>query len=160
MNIAPTDRTFIVLAFARRAADARHDRQVTTEHILYGLVMEGSGIAANLLHNLGITFSLPRDTIPRAHDSDTLCEDGRAEYRNLSGEAKTFMKAAQAEGIRCREMWPKPDPPFAWIGTEHLLMALTEKSSTAGGEVLRREVAKLKMSPEDLHQEVMALIFG
>ena len=49
-----TDRARKVMALAREEAKRFNHEYIGTEHILLGLVKEGSGVAANVLQNLDI----------------------------------------------------------------------------------------------------------
>ena len=49
-----TDRARKVINLARQEAERLGHEFIGTEHILLGLVKEGSGVAANVLENLGI----------------------------------------------------------------------------------------------------------
>ena len=47
-----TDRAKKVMSLARQEAQKFNHEYIGTEHILLGLVQEGSGVAANVLKNL------------------------------------------------------------------------------------------------------------
>src|SRR5437660_12052296 len=49
-----TDRARKVMSFARQEAERFNHDYIGTEHVLLGLVKEGSGVAANVLENLDI----------------------------------------------------------------------------------------------------------
>ena len=49
-----TDRAKKVMSFARQEAQKFNHEYIGTEHILLGLVQEGSGVAANVLKNMSI----------------------------------------------------------------------------------------------------------
>src|SRR5262245_66090042 len=49
-----TDRAKKVMSFARQEAMKFNHEYIGTEHILLGLVQEGSGVAANVLKNMNI----------------------------------------------------------------------------------------------------------
>ena len=49
-----TDRARKVMALARKEAQRFNHDFIGTEHILLGLIQEGSGAAANVLKNLGV----------------------------------------------------------------------------------------------------------
>src|SRR5437773_2220662 len=51
-----TDRARKVMGLARQEAQRFNHEYIGTEHILLGLVEEGSGVAANVLKNLDIGF--------------------------------------------------------------------------------------------------------
>ena len=49
-----TDRARKVMAYARQEAQRFNHDYIGTEHILLGLIKEGSGVAANVLRNLDV----------------------------------------------------------------------------------------------------------
>jgi len=49
-----TDRARKVMALANQEAQRFNHEYVGTEHVLLGLVKEGQGVAANVLHNLSV----------------------------------------------------------------------------------------------------------
>src|SRR6266487_933347 len=49
-----TDRARKVMQLANQEAQRLHHEYIGTEHILLGLVKEGSGVAANVLKNLDV----------------------------------------------------------------------------------------------------------
>jgi ATP-dependent Clp protease ATP-binding subunit ClpC len=153
VEIVCTDRTFKVIALARSVANARHADDITTQDILYGLVMEGSGIAANLLRKMAVNLTGPL-RIKWTHDK------ARAELASLRGEAKDLLQRAETEAWECRKRWPKNDPPFAWIGTEHILLAITTGNNETGTQRLQQELNDVGCSMQELREEILQLILG
>ena len=49
-----TDRSRHVMALANRESQRLNLEYIGTEHVLLGLVEEGSGVVANVLRNLGV----------------------------------------------------------------------------------------------------------
>ena len=52
-----TDRAKKVMNLARQEAQRFNHEYLGTEHVLLGLVQEGSGVAANVLKNMGIDLN-------------------------------------------------------------------------------------------------------
>ena len=61
-----TDRARIVLQLANQEAQRFNHEYIGTEHILLGLVHEGSGVAANVLKNMGIDLHKTRLEVEKA----------------------------------------------------------------------------------------------
>ena len=158
MKTLPTLRTYRVLAFASDAAYARRAKCILAEHILHGLIMEGHGMVAEVLRNAGVTLNLPRRQIDSKEDYDSLLATGHAVRSELRGEAKQLMAWAAEEAKECREKLAEPGPPFARIGPEHVLLALTKAESTTGGRVLKQQIAKVRLTPADLRQQLLERI--
>ena len=55
-----TDRARKVMSFARQEAERFNHDYIGTEHVLLGLVKEGSGVAANVLENLEVDLEKVR----------------------------------------------------------------------------------------------------
>ena len=62
-TIIPTSRVRKVLRMAVRTANAPGTESVGTEHILLALMLEGDGIAAHILNDVGVTPDLIRTAI-------------------------------------------------------------------------------------------------
>ncbi len=58
-----TKRARRALAIAQQEAQRLHHNYIGTEHLLLGLLLEGEGIAAEILKNLGLDLEELRTTI-------------------------------------------------------------------------------------------------
>src|SRR5436305_4582328 len=58
-----TERAKKVLTLAQEEAERSHHSYIGTEHLLLGLLREGEGLAAKVLHNLGVDINKVRATI-------------------------------------------------------------------------------------------------
>ena len=58
-----TDRAKKVMSFARQEAMKFNHEYIGTEHILLGLVQEGSGVAANVLKNMTVDLEKIRHEV-------------------------------------------------------------------------------------------------
>ena len=71
-----TDRARKVMQLANQEAQRFNHEYIGTEHILLGLVKEGSGVAANVLKNLDIDLRKIRLEIgKKAPGGDSVCID-------------------------------------------------------------------------------------
>src|SRR6267142_1626896 len=92
-----TDRARKVMQLAHQEAQRFCHEYIGTEHILLGLVKEGSGVTANVLKNL---------------DIDLLLEDVREEVHNLLGhslEPEEQPVLPTSERLTCAESHPTPE---------------------------------------------------
>jgi ATP-dependent Clp protease ATP-binding subunit ClpC len=101
-----TDRSRKVVAFASAAAVA-DDADLGSEHVLIGLLREGSGVAAHALMALGIST----EAVVEATHTVSSTADGREVYR-----------AALKEAFKLGHNY---------VGTEHLLLAIAASNCTA-----------------------------
>jgi hypothetical protein len=67
-NIPYTPRVKKVLAFAQREAQSLNHTHVGTEHILLGILIEGDGVAARVLKQLGVDSEQARQAVLRELD--------------------------------------------------------------------------------------------
>ena len=60
-----TDRARKVMNLAKQEAQRLNHEYIGTEHVLLGLIQEGSGVAASVLKNLGIDLKKIRSEIEK-----------------------------------------------------------------------------------------------
>jgi four helix bundle protein len=138
-----TDRARKVMALANQEAQRFNHEFIGTEHILLGLVKEGSGVGATVLKNLGV------------------------DLKRLRGEVEKLVKS----GPNMVTMGKLPQTPRAkrvveyaieearalghnYVGTEHLLLGLLRETDGIAAQVLTNLGLKL----EDVRQEVLNLL--
>jgi ATP-dependent Clp protease ATP-binding subunit ClpC len=113
MNYNFTDRVRTVLAMAREEAVSRRHAQITTEHVLKGLLQEGEGVGAEVLRELGVDLQLLSTTLDqRAPEGQA--EGGIHELPYTTG-AKKMLEYAMAESRKLNH---------SYVGSEHLLLGL------------------------------------
>src|SRR3974377_582282 len=138
-----TDRARKVMALANQEAQRFNHEYIGTEHILLGLVKEGSGVGATVLKNLDI------------------------DLRKVLLEDEKLVKS----GPDMVTMGKLPQPPRAkkvieyaieearnlghnYVGTEHLLLGLLREKEGVAAQVLMNLGLKL----EDVREEVLTLL--
>ena len=84
------DRAKKVMSFARQEAQKFNHEYIGTEHILLGLVQEGSGVAANVLKNMSIDLEKVR------HEVEKIVKTGP----NDGHDGPAAVHAARQEGAR------------------------------------------------------------
>jgi ATP-dependent Clp protease ATP-binding subunit ClpA len=137
-----TDRARKVMGYARQEAERLGHGYVGTEHVLLGLVKEGSGVAANVLEKLGVDLDGARAEVEKR------VEKGSAENPSqipFSRNARKVLDYAvdEARGLGHR-----------YVGTEHLLLGLLRQEKGKAAEVLLSLGVKL----EDVRREVVELL--
>jgi phosphoserine / homoserine phosphotransferase len=111
-----TPRTKQALMLAAKEAKAFHHTYIGTEHILLGLMLEGDGVAALVLKNLGVNVEQTRKEILRELDPNFGLSDKELESLALaSGQEQTLLKHSRAvqqtivtldmEGVLTPEIW-------------------------------------------------------
>ncbi|HYT92924.1 MAG TPA: Clp protease N-terminal domain-containing protein, partial [Gemmataceae bacterium] len=108
-----TDRAREVMQLANQEAQRFNHEYIGTEHILLGLVKEGSGVAANALNNLGIELRKIRQEIEK------IVQPG-PETINL-GKVPQTPRAKKVIDFALEEA---RNFNHDYVGTEHLLLGL------------------------------------
>ena len=143
-----TDRARKVIALARQEAERLNNDYIGTEHVLMGLIKEGSGVASNILENLNIdpekvlfeiekvvqagTNMVTMGQLPFTPRTKKMLEYSLEEMRNLGHN---------------------------YIGTEHLLLGLIRENDSEAAQVMlsmgieldkvRKEVLKILGAEND-----------
>ena len=115
-----TEKANQALNLAIEAAQQLGHTYIGTEHIVLGLLREGSGVAASVMGARGVTAAQYEEKIAEV--------ESRGEYTRLTPadftpRAKTAMETSMAEAARMQH---------GYVGTEHILLAvLRDESSVA-----------------------------
>lgn len=134
-----TDRSRKVMQLANREAQKLDHEYLGSEHILLGLCVEGSGVGANVLKNLGIDAGAIRKHIVRGVPIVTM---GKLPMTPRAKKViELSMESAQALHHH-------------YVGTEHLLIGLANEEQSAGATML----ASLGATPEAVMAEVLRVL--
>jgi ATP-dependent Clp protease ATP-binding subunit ClpA len=128
-----TDRARRVVVLAQEEARLLHHNYIGTEHILLGLIVEGSGVGAKALEQLGITPAAARAEV-------TEIIGGRSPGDIPSGHIPFTPRAKQVLELSLREALTLG---HNYIGTEHILLGLVREAEGVGAQVLVRLGATL-----------------
>lgn len=135
-----TDRARKVMVLARDEAQRFSHEYIGTEHILLGLVREGSGTAANVLRNLGVDMNKIRREVERlVQHGPPMVTLGQLPS---TPRAKKVFEFALAEASELGHNY---------IGTEHLLLGLIREQDGIAAQVLCNIGLKL----EEVREEIM-----
>ncbi|MBI4576833.1 MAG: ATP-dependent Clp protease ATP-binding subunit [Planctomycetes bacterium] len=138
-----TDRARKVMGLARQEAQRFNHEYIGTEHILLGLVQEGSGVAANVLKNLGVELTKIRHEVERIVQSGpSMVTMGQLPF---TPRAKKVLELSVEEASNLGHNY---------IGTEHLLLGLIRENDGVAAQVLLNMGLKL----EDVRDEVLELL--
>ena len=119
------------------AEEMRHN-YVGTEHILYGLVKEGSGVAATALNECGVTEDALREKLESINGTMSLVELTPDDF---TPRTKRVLRAAVIISSKTG---------YTYVGTEHLLLAILSESDSYAVAFLE----ELGVSVERLAQAV------
>jgi len=138
-----TDRARKVMALANQEAQRFNHEYIGTEHILLGLVKEGSGVGANVLKNLDVDIKKLRLEVEKLVKSGPdMVTMGKLPH---TPRAKKVIEYAIEEARSLNHNY---------IGTEHILLGLLRETEGIAAQVLMNLGLKL----EDVRQEVLNLL--
>ena len=115
---------------------------VGTEHILYGLVKEGTGIASKVLENQNIT---PDAVLEKIEELVGIGEQKNTGTMGLTPRTKRVIENAFREAKRLNS---------EYIGTEHLLIGIMREADS----VAVRIMLELNLEPQKLYNEIIKII--
>ncbi len=119
-----TERAEQALRLAHEAAADLGHSHVGSEHMLLGLIREGSGVAARALAGAGVTDEKIHRMIV---DNIGTGEPGESTPQGLTPRAKRIIEIGMAEAVRLGHNY---------VGTEHLLMGLLRESDCFAARML------------------------
>ena len=138
-----TDRARKVMQLANQEAQRFNHEYIGTEHVLLGLVKEGSGVAANVLKNLDVDLRKIRLEVEKIVQSGPdMVTMGKLPQ---TPRAKKVIEYALEEAKNLNHNY---------VGTEHLLLGLLREQEGVAAQVLMNLGLKL----EDVREEVLNLL--
>ncbi len=138
-----TDRAKKVMSFARQEAMKFNHEYIGTEHILLGLVQEGSGVAANVLKNMTVDLEKIRHEVEKiVKTGPSMVTMGQLPF---TPRAKKVLELSLEEASQLSHNY---------IGTEHLLLGLIRENEGIAAQVLMNLGVKL----EEVREEVLEFL--
>ena len=138
-----TDRARKVMQLANQEAQRFNHEYIGTEHVLLGLIKEGSGVAANVLKNLDVDLRKIRLEVEKLVQSgpDMVTMGKLPQTPRAKNVIEYSMEEARALGHN-------------YVGTEHILLGLLREQEGVAAQVLMNLGLKL----EDVREEVLNLL--
>ena len=138
-----TDRARKVMQFAHQEALRFNHEYVGTEHILLGLIKEGTGVAANILKKMGVDLRTMRLEVEKlVRSGPDLVTMGRLPQ---TPRAKKAVEYAIEEARRLKHNY---------VGTEHLLLGLLKEHDGVAAQVMMNLGLKL----DDVREEILTTL--
>ncbi len=138
-----TDRARKVMALANQEAQRFNHEYIGTEHILLGLVKEGSGVGANVLKNLEVDLRKVRLEVEKIVKSGPdMVTMGKLPQ---TPRAKKVIEYAIEEARALNHNY---------VGTEHLLLGLLRENEGVAAQVM----LSLGLKLEEVREEVLNLL--
>jgi ATP-dependent Clp protease ATP-binding subunit ClpC len=138
-----TDRARKVMQLANQEAQRFNHEYIGTEHVLLGLVKEGSGVAANVLKNLDVDLRKIRLEVEKlVQNGPEMVTMGRLPQ---TPRAKKVIEYSMEEARNLNHNY---------VGTEHILLGLLREKEGVAAQVLMNLDLKL----EEVREEVLNLL--
>src|SRR6202047_4760685 len=138
-----TDRARKVMQLANQEAQRFNHEYVGTEHVLLGLIKEGSGVAANVLKNLDIDLRKIRNEVEKiVQAGPEMVTMGKLPQ---TPRAKKVIEYAIEEARNLNHNY---------VGTENLLLGLLREQEGVAAQVLMN----LNLKLEEVREEVLNLL--
>jgi ATP-dependent Clp protease ATP-binding subunit ClpC len=135
-----TDRARRVMALANMEARRLEHEYIGTEHILLGMVREGSGVAANVLKNLNVDLARLQAEVEKFIRSgpDNVVLGKLPQTPRAKKVIEYAIEEARAQSVK-------------YVGTEHLLVGLLREKDGVAAMVL----TDLGLHLDNVLQEVL-----
>jgi len=138
-----TDRARKVMQLANQEAQRFNHEYIGTEHVLLGLIKEGSGVAANVLKNLDVDLKKIRLEVEKLVQSGPdMVTMGKLPQ---TPRAKKVIEYSMEEARNLNHNY---------VGTEHILLGLLREQEGVAAQVLMNLGLKL----EEVREEVLNLL--
>ena len=138
-----TDRARKVMQLANQEAQRFNHEYIGTEHVLLGLIKEGSGVAANVLKNLNIDLRKIRLEVEKLIQSGPdMVTMGKLPQ---TPRAKKVIEYSMEEARNLNH---------DYVGTEHILLGLLREKEAVAAQVLMNLGLKLG----NVRAEVLAIL--
>ncbi len=138
-----TDRARKVMQLANQEAQRFNHEYIGTEHMLLGLVKEGTGVAANVLKNLDVDLRKIRLEVEKLVQSGPeMITMGKLPQ---TPRAKKVIEYSMEEARNLNH---------SFVGTEHILLGLLREQEGVAAQVLMNLGLKL----EEVREEVLNLL--
>ena len=118
---------------------------IGTEHLLYGLLKEGSGVASKVLENQGVT---PEKVMEKIEELVGINEENRNNTGISIGFTPRTKRIIENAYVEAR------NTNSEYIGTEHLLLGIMHE----GDSVAVRIMMELNVDPRKLYDETLKII--
>ena len=138
-----TDRSRKVMQLSNQEAQRFNHEYIGTEHILLGLIKEGSGVAANVLKNLDIDLHKARLEVEKL-----VVPSKEATTPGKLPQTPRTKKVIEYAIEEARNLGHN------YIGTEHVLLGLLREQEGVACQVL----LNLGLSLESVRQEILDLL--
>jgi len=139
-----TDRARKVLQLANQEAKRFNHEYIGTEHILLGLVAEGTGVAANVLKNLDVDLRKIRNEVEKIVQPGPYLDTTMNKLPQTPRAKKVIEYAIESA----------KSLDHNYVGSEHILMGVLKEEEGVASQVLMN----LGLRLEDVRTEILNLL--
>ncbi len=139
-----TEKAAAALRLAQAAAMELGHNYIGTEHLLLGLIREGSGVASEILSGFGVSEDKVLDKVRQLVDTN---EGATVTLTGFTPRSKKILEIALIEAGKSGS---------SLIGTEHLLLAIIKEGSSVAVAVL----SELGINGQALYTEIVKHMSG
>ncbi len=133
-----TQKAQKAISLSQKCAMDTSCNYIGTEHLLYGLLDEGSGFAAKYLQEKGVTLEALYENIVKFNQSS----DFSGNFAGFTPRTNRTLQQSVAEAHKLQS---------SYIGTEHILLALSRERDSVAVRIL------LSMGlPNNLYEDILA----
>lgn len=137
-----TQKAQKAIALSQECAKETGCNYIGTEHLLCGLLDEGSGFAAKYLSALGVTSQKLREQILKYNSNI----DGGSHFAGFTPRTNRTLQQSMAEAHKTNSQY---------IGTEHILLALARERDSIAFKILMSMGA-----PNNLYEDISEQLSG
>ena len=138
-----TARAEKALEYAQELAMELGHNYIGTEHLLYGLISEGTGVASKVLDNQGISAEKVKEAIEEIVGVGEEIEDSN--QISFTPRSKRVIENAFLEARRTGT---------EYIGTEHILIGIMKEGDSVATRILLEE----GINPQMLYNELLKVL--
>ena len=121
-----TEKANTALNLAIQSAEEMGHSYIGTEHIVLGLLKEGTGVAASVLNKKGITTERFEEAVLTITSSGPKTS---LDTNDFTPRSKRTLEMAMADAEVLK---------MGYVGTEHLLLAIAQDSSSYSAKILAK----------------------
>ncbi len=138
-----TERARRVIILARGEAEKYQHEYLGTEHLLLGILREGSGVSVSVMQNMGVNIKqLEAELVSKLPPTENVLTLGEIPF---SPRAKKVLELAVEEARLLGQNY---------IGTEHLLLGLMKEENGTAAQVMKSFGVSLSM----IRKETISLL--
>ena len=139
-----TEKANTALNLSIESAQELGHTYIGTEHIVLGLLREGTGVASSVLSSRGVTAAAYRESIIQAESNG---QPSRLSPEDFTPRAKKAMEMAIAEATAMKH---------GYVGTEHILIAVLRDENSVAAHILETQGARADELMNDIARAVGA----